>query len=253
MPSGATPTTHILKPAVRGFDDHELNEHICLDAARRVGLRSVRTRVERFGAESVIVVARYDRVAGPSGIARVHQEDLCQALAVMPQRKYQNGGGPGAADIVALLRRELPARAAADAVGRFVDALIWNWVIAGTDAHAKNYSLLLARREARLAPLYDIASALPYGIHERKLRMAMKVGGDYDLEALGDRWTKAAAQWGLEPVRLGARVLELAVAAPDAFVDAAADPAISSLGRRGPTRLVDAVAKRAARCISQLT
>jgi serine/threonine-protein kinase HipA len=30
----------------------------------------------------------------------------------------------------------------------------------------------------RLAPLYDIASALPYGVHERKLRLAMKLGGD---------------------------------------------------------------------------
>lgn len=35
VPSGSTPTTHILKPAVAGFDDHDLNEHLCLDAARR--------------------------------------------------------------------------------------------------------------------------------------------------------------------------------------------------------------------------
>ena len=62
---------------------------------------------------------------------------------------------------------------------RFADALIWNWLIAGTDAHAKNYSLLLAGGQVRLAPLYDIASALPYGTHERKLRFAMKIGGDY--------------------------------------------------------------------------
>ena len=252
VPSGATPTTHILKPAVRGFDDHELNEHICLDAARRVGLRVVRTRVERFGAESVIVVARYDRIAGPSGIVRVHQEDTCQALGVLPQRKYQNEGGPGAAEIISLLRRELPAQAAAVAVDRFVDALIWNWVIAGTDAHAKNYSLLLAGREVRLAPLYDIASALPYGIHERKLRMAMKVGRDYDVAVLRERWTTAAAQWGLEPARLRARVLELAAGAADAFADAAADPAIAGLGRPGPGRLVDAVAERAARCAASL-
>jgi hypothetical protein len=58
-------------------DDLDLNEHLCLDAARRAGL-----------------------VAGQA---------------------------------------------------RFADALIWNWVIGGTDAHAKNYSLLLAGDQVRLA------------------------------------------------------------------------------------------------------
>src|ERR1019366_160687 len=38
VPSGSTPTTHILKPAVAGYDGHDLNEHLCLDAARRAGL-----------------------------------------------------------------------------------------------------------------------------------------------------------------------------------------------------------------------
>jgi hypothetical protein len=73
----------------------------------------------------------------------------------------------------------MPPAAAGGAVWRFVDALIWNWLIGGTDAHAKNYSLLMAGDQVRLAPLYDIASALPYGMHERKLRFAMKLGGDY--------------------------------------------------------------------------
>ncbi len=253
VPAGATPTTHILKPAIRGFDDHQLNEHICLDAARRVGLRAARTRVDQFGAESVIVVTRYDRIAGPAGVQRIHQEDVCQALNVSPAHKYQNEGGPGAADVIALLRREMPPREASQAVAGFVDALIWNWIIAGTDAHAKNYSLLLAERQARLAPLYDIASALPYGVHERKLRMAMKIGSDYDLFYLWDRWAKAAVEWDLEPDALHDRVVEIASRAPDAFADAAAEPSIAKLRRKGPDRLVTAVAKRAARCVNQLT
>ena len=37
VPSGTTPTTHILKPAVAGLDDHDVNEHLCLDAARAPG------------------------------------------------------------------------------------------------------------------------------------------------------------------------------------------------------------------------
>ncbi len=62
VPSGATPTSHILKPAVTGLDDHDLNEHLCLDAARRAGLLVVRTRIGRFGDQTAIVVERYDRL-----------------------------------------------------------------------------------------------------------------------------------------------------------------------------------------------
>lgn len=37
IPHGAAATTHILKPAVAGLDDHDLNEHLCLNAARASG------------------------------------------------------------------------------------------------------------------------------------------------------------------------------------------------------------------------
>lgn len=40
---------------------------------------------------------------------------------------------------------------------RFADALALNWLIGGTDAHAKNYSFLYPRSIARLAPLHDVA------------------------------------------------------------------------------------------------
>jgi serine/threonine-protein kinase HipA len=252
VPSGATPTTHILKPAISGFDDHELNEHLCLDAARRVGLRAVRTRVEQFSDESVVVVTRYDRLFAESQVRRIHQEDLCQALAIPPSRKYQNEGGPSALAVIDLLRREIAPSEAKGAIGAFVDALIWNWVIAGTDAHAKNYSLLLAGRAVRLAPLYDIASALPYGTHERRLRMAMKVGDDYDLFHVWDRWADAAREWGVDAHALRDRVVDITSRTPDAFADAAGDPDVERLSRKGPARLVDVVSKRSRRLLGYL-
>lgn len=247
-PSGAAATTHILKPAVVGFDDHDLNEHLCLDAARRVGLVVARTQIVRFGDETAVVVDRYDRRVTDGGVVRVHQEDLCQVLSVHPARKYQNEGGPGPVDVVRLFRDAMPPREAADATRRFADALIWNWLIAGTDAHAKNYSLLLASDQVRLAPLYDIASALPYGQHEQKLRMAMKIGGEYSVFPMRNTWQKAAAELGLDAAALVARVRELASAAPAAFADAAASEEVRALNRTGPAKLVDLVAKRAARC-----
>jgi serine/threonine-protein kinase HipA len=249
VPSGSTPTTHILKPAVAGFDDHDLNEHLCLDAARRAGLVAVRTNVVRFGDESAVVVYRYDRIAPGGQIVRVHQEDLCQALGTPPSRKYHNEGGPGPADIAKLLRQVMSPQVADDAVRRFADALIWNWLIAGTDAHAKNYSLLLADNQVRLAPLYDIASALPYGTHERKLRFAMKIGGDDRVFPYRNTWPGAARDLGLDAEALVARVRELASLAPGAFADAAEAPEIRELDRPLPSRLVDLVSARALRCL----
>lgn len=248
IPSGATPTTHILKPAVAGLDDHDLNEHLCLDAARRAGLIAARTRIERFAEETAVVVTRYDRITTGRTIRRVHQEDICQALGIPPSRKYQNEGGPDPTQIVRLLRSAMRPAAAEDAVRRFADALAWNWLIAGTDAHAKNYSLLLAGPEARLAPLYDVASALPYGTHERKLRLAMKLGGDYRVYPDRNPWPRAARELGIDPTTLADRVRELADIAPDAFANAIATPEVLALERPLPARLLDLVADRAQRC-----
>lgn len=248
VPAGALPTTHILKPAVAGLDDHDLNEHLCLDAARRAGLLAARTQIERFGGESAVVVVRYDRVETETTMRRVHQEDLCQALGVPPSRKYQNEGGPSPGEIARLLRAVMAPAVADEAVASFADALAWNWLIAGTDAHAKNYSLLLSGAQVRLAPLYDIASALPYGIHERKLRLAMKLGGDYAVFPRRNIWPRAARELGLDAGALIERVRGLAAIAPDAFADAAAEPAVAVLDSALPTRLLDLIADRARRC-----
>jgi serine/threonine-protein kinase HipA len=251
-PSGSTPTTHILKPAVAGFDDHDLNEHLCLSAARRAGLVVVRTRVSRFGDESAVVVDRYDRSVQGKVIVRVHQEDLCQALGIPPTEKYQNDGGPSPATIASLLRSAMPPRVADEAVWRFADALIWNWLIAGTDGHAKNYSLLLAGDQVRFAPLYDIASALPYGMHEKKLRLAMKIGGDYRIFPERNTWPEAARELGLDPEALVDRVRTLGSLLPVAFAEAAKAPDVVALARPMPDVLVSLVTERAGRCLRLL-
>lgn len=249
-PSGAAATSHILKPAVAGLDDHDLNEHLCLDAAGRAGLVVARTHVARFGDESAIVVKRYDRRVHDGRLGRIHQEDVCQALGLHPDRKYQCDGGPGPAAVVDLLRNVMAPLAADDAVWRFFDALIWNWLIAGTDAHAKNYSLLLAGDEVRFAPLYDVASALPYDVHERKLHFAMKIGDDYRVHPERNTWDKAARELGLDVDRALDRVATLAEKAPDAFTDAANAAEVAALDRPLPTRLVDLIADRAQRCLA---
>lgn len=247
-PSGRTPTTHILKPAVVGLDEHDLNEHLCLAASRHLGLRAAVTEVGSFGEERAIVVERYDRIRQEGVWRRVHQEDMCQALGRHPSQKYQSDGGPSPAAIAGLLRASMDSRSAKVAVSGFVDALAFNWLIAGPDAHAKNYALLLEGPQARLAPLYDIASALAYDdFHPPKVKLAMKIGGYYLLSAIGPRaWTRLAEDLHLDRDLVLNRVSDLIDRVADAFAKAAAAPEVVALGSPLPARLVDAIGARAA-------
>jgi serine/threonine-protein kinase HipA len=247
-PQGATATTHILKPAIEGLDDHDLNEHLCLSAMRAAGLRAARSRIQRFEDQSAIVVTRYDRASVNGAQVRVHQEDICQALGLHPTMKYQNEGGPGPKEIAALFRRVMPREDAIEATRSFLKALLWNWVIAGTDAHAKNYSLVLNQKQVRLAPFYDVASALPYDIAIQKQRLAMKFGSSHNMNPLSSPWARLAADMNLteDEVRIQARgILE---SAPDAFSSAASDPGVQSLNSALPARLIDLVSTRVLDC-----
>jgi serine/threonine-protein kinase HipA len=194
IPSVRIPTTHILKPPTGHFDGHSENEHICLMLARNLGLPAAQSQVTQFGDEIAVVIERYDRQQKGNDIIRVHQEDICQALGIMPTKKYQNEGGPSAANIVELLRTY--STDCETDLATFAGALGFNWLIAGTDAHAKNFSLLLNGPNVRLAPLYDIASILPYDEFDlRKVKFAMKIGGEYELSQIGLRqWQKFARE-----------------------------------------------------------
>ena len=251
VPSGRIPTTHILKPPTGEFDGHAENEHFCLALARRLGLPAAASRVMHFEDEAAIVIERYDRRRTERGLVRVHQEDVCQAAGTPPARKYENEGGPGARKVIELLRTYSDRRE--EDVSTFVDALIFNWLIAGTDAHAKNYSLLIgARGRVRLAPLYDLASALPYEYMDfQKLRLAMKIGRSYRLRDVGGRaWRRFAGDVRLDPDDLLHRIASLADRLPDDVTAVRAEIASQGLKHRVIERLCDRVAERAAACRS---
>ncbi len=223
VPAGAVPSTHILKPPALDLDGFAVNEHLCLALAAELGLWTTRSEVMSFGDEVAIVVERYDRAREGERVVRVHQEDLCQALSVPPANKYEADGGPGAPESVALLIQHATDPDAD--VGTFVDALALCWAISGTDAHAKNFSVLIGPGEVRLAPLYDIVSALPYPkwIHPRKAKLAMRVGREYQIEKISARhWLELAERADLDPGPVLERVAALIGAIPDAMRRAAA-------------------------------
>jgi len=249
IPSGRTPTTHILKPPTGQFDGHAENEHVCLTLARAVGLPVASSRVARFGDEIAIVVERYDRIRAGNDIIRVHQEDICQARGIMPTRKYQNEGGPSVADIVETLRTHSSARD--EDVWTFSSAIGFNWLIAGTDAHAKNYSLLIAGGpRVRLAPLYDIASILPYDQFDvHKIKLSMKVGGEYRLRDIGARqWQKLAAEIRIDTDELLTRLRAMAKRLPDEVNAARVKAQREGLNKAFVARLAEELTKRAEAC-----
>jgi serine/threonine-protein kinase HipA len=173
-PLGATPTTHILKlqsgnVGLVGNMQADMqqsveNEWLCSRVMTAFGLPTAQCDISTYGERKVLVVQRFDRALQNAGadaewIARLPQEDFCQALGVSGAQKYEADGGPGMRDILRVL--DASANALADKTA-FVKAQMVFWLLAATDGHAKNFSIFLERGGGyRLTPFYDVLSAWP--------------------------------------------------------------------------------------------
>jgi len=169
-PHGATPTTHILKLPLglvggsrrADLSDSVQNEWLCSQIVRELGLPVANTTMATFGSQRVLISERFDRewMDGGKWIARLPQEDLCQALGFPPDKKYEQHGGPGMEECLRLLTGSADAD-----IDRtcFQLAQLAFWLMAATDGHAKNYSIFLRRGDTYvMTPLYDVLSMWPY-------------------------------------------------------------------------------------------
>lgn len=173
IPRGSTPSTHILKPENPRFHHLVDNEFFCMRLAGACGIAVPPVALRRFGGVACYIVERYDRApAQGGGWARLHQEDFCQALSVVPERKYEAEGGPGYAAILGVLEKH--AMTPALARQKFMRQFIFNHLIGNADAHAKNYALLYAQGRPQLAPAYDLVCTEVYPAIKRNA--AMRIG-----------------------------------------------------------------------------
>lgn len=86
---------------------------------------------------------------------------------------------------MASLARSLPLEADRRTAGEVLyRAFVFNTVAGCTDAHAKNYSLLLNGSAVKVAPLYDLATYAPYWDGESSIDLAMSVKGEYRLQRI---------------------------------------------------------------------
>ena len=252
VPAGRIPSTHILKPQLEEFEEHALNENFCLRLASRVGLSSAESRILDVAGKRVLCVERYDRVTyeedGP--LVRWHQEDMCQALGRYPHQKYQADGGPSAGEIVKLLY--LHSDDHESVIVQFIGALAFNWVIAGTDAHSKNYSLIHGRGSLLLsAPLYDLASFLPYqrDANSTKVKLAMKIGGTYRLHEIdATRWKKWALEGDLLTPEGVVEIVQLTVQEVLKSIGTLEAEIYQEYHSKFVGKLADAIKSRAIRC-----
>ena len=208
VPLRGAPSTHILKPAIERFEGVVFNEAVCMNLAGKVGLPTAFVSIGKVDGIDYLLVKRYDRTRGSEGnVRRLHQEDFCQALGVIPERKYQSEGGPTLKQCFDLVRH-VSAAPVID-LQRLLDAVIFHALIGNHDAHAKNFSLLYGEEHSvRLAPLYDVVSTVYYP--ELSQHLAMKIGGEAVSNYLfPQHFDKLAEEAGLAKPMVVQHVLEL--------------------------------------------
>lgn len=205
IPRNGAPSSIILKPDNAALPGIVENEAYCLTLAAAVGIDAAQTTIVSSSRRTALCSLRFDRRVARSGrIVRVHQEDFAQANGLPPGRKYEIGTVPGL-PLVELLAtgRHLPS---VDALA-LIDQVIFNILVANTDAHAKNYALVYPLGEgARLAPIYDVSTVLPWDhvnqFHAQKLAGKKRKPGDM----AGRHWDTIAVGQGYRSADIRLRV-----------------------------------------------
>ncbi len=212
IPINGSPSTHILKPDSPRLWGGVQNEAFCLTLARRLKIPTPNISTGQVGKRSYLLVQRYDRTLVGGRWRRLHQEDYCQALGKPPSAKYESNQtgipGPTLKDIFELTRRHLPPT---DIV-RLLDMVVLNVLACNTDAHAKNYSIMLRGNGASLAPMYDIMCGEVWENVTKNLaqKIAGKSRGEY---LMGRHWQRFARECGLNPRQVLERISTLAKSA----------------------------------------
>lgn len=208
IPLNGAPSTLIVKPDNPNLPGITENEVCCLRMAQAIGIEAAQATILQSSKRTAIGVLRYDRRIGRSGqVLRLHQEDFAQANCMPPGRKYERGTLPGL-NLKTLLETGRHV-SATDALA-LLDQVIFNILVANTDAHAKNYSLILPVGAApRLAPLYDVSTVLSWP-HVVKT-YAQSIDGKKRRPNMieGRHWEAIAREIGYRPTDVKSRVQQI--------------------------------------------
>src|SRR5215813_1049826 len=209
IPTNGSPSTHILKPDTPRLCGSVHNEAFCLTLARRIKIPTSSVTTGQTGKRTYLLARRYDRADVGGRWRRLHQEDFCQALGKPPTAKYEANQtgicGPTLEDMFELTRLHMLP----NDIVRLLDLIIFNVLACNTDAHAKNYSIMLRGNGATLAPMYDVICGAVWGSVTKSF--AQTIGGESRGENLDQsHWRALARECGLNPKQVFERIGALA-------------------------------------------
>lgn len=200
LPRGSAPSTHIIKACPKAFPGETICEALCMRAANYMELPSEECFLIPAGNEEpLIAVKRYDRifeseksrfVSGLPAPTRLHQEDMCQALGINPDLKYE----PSDANYLGLMHSALAGHSSNAMEDRFTLAYyqLFDYAVGNCDNHLKNWSILYSTDwdEIRLSPLYDVLDTTIFPKLSREMGVSFggsRVIDDSDSKMISDR------------------------------------------------------------------
>lgn len=163
-----------------------------LALAARCGIRTPETRVERMGAEAILLVRRFDRTRVEGGWLR-HR--MVSALTVLDADDRVTARENWSYLRLADELTRWSGRAAADRRELF-RRVAFNALVSNTDDHPRNHALVAPGPDWGLAPAYDITPSPLVSLDRRDLAMEC---GPLGRIARRDNLIAGAPRFGLEP------------------------------------------------------
>lgn len=192
LPKGDAPSTHIVKQSHVRHKQIVLNEQLCIQTAKRIGIAVPESFIVSNGSQSdqdvLYATPRYDRPLSENKIIdglkcpyRLHQEDFAQALGIFASDKYEKVPSGYMSRMFDLLRHN-SVNPIEDQIA-LLRIIIFNYLIGNTDCHVKNFSLLYSEdlKSKRLAPAYDLVATRVY---RTTSNMSFYIGGELDISKI---------------------------------------------------------------------
>lgn len=149
---------HIIKGSSQRLPFVALNEHLCMQVARKV-TPAANTEISEDG--QALVVHRFD--VDQDGHLYWGMEDFCALLGLRPAAKYETTWER----IAKALRDHVPGDNQLAAFNQLANTLLLTYALRNADCHAKNIALLYtSKSDVHLAPVYDMLTTSVYADYQ---------------------------------------------------------------------------------------
>lgn len=199
---------HIIKTGSERLPFIALNEHLCMEVARRTGAAVPATQISDDG--QVLVVERFDIDA--TGV-RLGFEDCCSLLGLSPDDKYQSTWER----VARLVAEHVPTALLPEAREQLAITLLLTYALGNADCHTKNLGLLYSNlADIQVAPIYDMLTIRAYDSYARN-DPGMYVGGVKSWAPGKAFWNFMQQSLGVEPKHQRELVARVCAAVAESF------------------------------------